>query len=99
VGGSRARSKDFNDPETVISPFLASYPDPQVRSAIARADLVNGSRNRARAWASVDRLLVSKAVAIPWLFETAVSLRSNDVAGVADQWNGGTWDFDFSDLR
>ena len=91
--------KDFNDPEAVIAPFFGRYPDPQIEAAIARAKLVNKASARARAWAGVDRLLVSNAVAIPWIFDTRASIRSRNVAAAADDWNGGEWDFNFTSLR
>jgi peptide/nickel transport system substrate-binding protein len=91
--------KDFNDPETVIAPFFDRYPDPQIEAAIARAELVNSPSARARAWAGVDRLLVSNAVAIPWIFRTGATIRSKNVVAATDQWNGGEWDFNFTSLR
>jgi peptide/nickel transport system substrate-binding protein len=94
-----AAGEDFNDPETFIAPFFGEYPDRQIRSAIARAGLVNGTAARANAWAGVDRLLVNQAIAIPWLFPTADHIRSSDVDPAQDQWNGGTWDFDFTYVK
>jgi peptide/nickel transport system substrate-binding protein len=90
--------KDFNDPETVIAPFFDRYPDPQIEAAIARAELVNSASARARAWAGVDRILVSNAVAIPWIFDTRAAIRSQNVAAATDKWNGGEWDFNFTSL-
>lgn len=92
-------AKDFNDPETVLAPSFAEYPDPQIRSAIAHAELVTGSTARANAWAGVDRLLVNQAVAIPWIFQTADHIRSSDVKTAQDQWNEGITDLDFTSLN
>jgi hypothetical protein len=40
-----------------------------------------------------------EAVAIPYNWEKAANIESNNVAGVGDLWNGGAWDYAYSSLR
>lgn len=102
---------DFGDPQTVLDvPFngraitptnnsnWGQVNDPQINRAMAAAELVQGA-GRPAAWARVDRLLVAKAVAVPFLFGTGLAIEARDVAGVADVWNQGGWDYDFTALR
>jgi len=103
--------RDFADSQTILAPAFAGSSivptnngnwgqvnDPQVNAAINAAELTAGEAARAAAWAGVDRLLVAKAVAIPWIFDRGPEIRSKDVRGITDLWNGGTWDFSYSSL-
>ncbi len=60
---------------------------------------MTGQSARAQAWAGVDRMLVDKAVAIPWVFDNGPAIESKDVRGITDVWNGGTWDYAYSSLK
>jgi peptide/nickel transport system substrate-binding protein len=104
--------RDFADPISVL--YLAFYGpsiaqtnnpnwgqvnDPQINAAIKQAAVVTDPSTRARAWASVDRMLVDQAVAVPEDFDVQPNIESRNVAGVDQLWNLGTWDFDYSSLK
>jgi peptide/nickel transport system substrate-binding protein len=104
--------RDFADPQTILdlafagwniastnNPNWGQVNDPQVNAAIKAAERTAGDEARAQAWATVDKLLVAKAVAIPWIFDRGPEIRSKDVRGVSDLWNGGTWDLAYSSVR
>jgi len=104
--------RDFADPLTVLyatfygpaivptnNSNFGQVNDPQINGAMNQAALVVDPNARAEAWATVDKLLVNKAVAIPEYFSTQPQLRSADVAGVNDLWNVGTWDLAYTSLR
>ena len=103
--------RDFADPQTILdlafsgsniaptnNPNWGQVNDPQINAAIKAAEQSDGDAARAQAWAAVDRLLVAKAVAIPWIFDRGPEIRSRDVRGVSDLWNGGTWDLSYTSL-
>ncbi len=72
---------------------------PAVNAAIQKAALVVDPTARAQAWANVDKMLVSDAVAVPRDFVNQPNIESKDVAGVDQLWNEGTWDFSFTSLK
>jgi peptide/nickel transport system substrate-binding protein len=103
---------DFADAETVLEPLFAGYDivpvndsnwshvnDPQINRAMRRASRTLGVAARARAWARIDRMLVARAVAVPWAFAYAANIESADVHGVPDKWNAGVWDYSYTSLR
>jgi len=103
--------RDFADPQTILdlafsgwsiaprnNPNWSQVNDPQINAAIKAAELTSGDAARAQAWGGVDKLLVAKAVAIPWIFDRGPEIRSRDVRGVSDLWNGGTWDLSYTSL-
>ena len=73
--------------------------DPQINSAMVAASLVVNPAAREQAWANVDKLLVAKAAAVPEEWDNQPNIESNDVAGVNDLWDEGTWDFSFTSLK
>ncbi|MGI8712481.1 MAG: ABC transporter substrate-binding protein [Solirubrobacteraceae bacterium] len=104
--------RDFADPLSVLyatfygpsitptgNPNQGQVNDPQINAAIKAAALVVNPAARAQAWANVDKLLVSKAVAVPEDFDSQPNVESKNVSGVNDAWNEGTWDFAFSSLK
>jgi peptide/nickel transport system substrate-binding protein len=104
--------RDFADPLSVLyaafyGPAIvptnnsnwSQFNDTQVNAAMQQAALVTDPTARAQAWATVDRLLVSKAAALPEVWDNQANVESKDVAGVNQIWNDGTWDFDFTSLK
>ncbi len=104
--------RDFADPLTVLyetfyGPAIVSTNNSnegqvnhsQINTAMDQAALVVDPAQRNQAWAKVDNLLVSNAVALPEYFANQAQLRSNDVDGVNDEWDVGTWDFAFTSLK
>ncbi len=43
--------------------------------------------------------LVAQAVAIPFDWDKAPSIESNNVAGVGDLWDTGEWDYSYTSLK
>ncbi len=104
-------ARDFADPQTLlyttfygpsITPTNNSnygqVNDPAINAAMSRAARVTGAGARAIAWARVDRMLVSQAVAIPWIFNNAARIRSANVRGINALWNAGSWDYSYTSL-
>ncbi|MDQ2847877.1 MAG: ABC transporter substrate-binding protein [Actinomycetota bacterium] len=104
--------RDFADPLSVLyatfygpsitpngNPNQGQVNDPQINAAIKAAALTVDPVARVQAWADVDKQLVAKAVAIPEEFDNQPNVRSQDVIGINDLWNEGTWDFAFSSLK
>jgi peptide/nickel transport system substrate-binding protein len=104
--------RDWSDPQTLLDPTFAGYnivptnnsnwgqvDDPQINAAMKAAEKTVGEQARAQAWANVDKLLVSKAVAIPWVFDKQGNIESKDVRGINDLWDIGEWDYDYTSLK
>jgi peptide/nickel transport system substrate-binding protein len=104
--------RDWADPQTLLDPTFAGYNivstnnsnwgqvnDPQINAAMRAAEKTNGDAARATAWANVDKLLTSKAVAIPWVFDIQGNIESKDVRGINDLWDIGEWDYNFTSLK
>ena len=53
---------------------------------------------RSRAWAAINRMIVERAVAIPYVWLDQFQLASPDVHGVMNPYNGA-WDLSFSSLK
>lgn len=107
-----AWTRDFSDPQTILDPTFAGYNivpegnpnqgqvnDPQVNAAMRAAERIVGVHARARAWARIDRMLVARAAAVPYLFNQQPLIESHDVRGINDLWNSGAWDYSYTSLR
>jgi peptide/nickel transport system substrate-binding protein len=104
--------RDFADPlSALLVPFYgpAIVPtnnsnwsqtnDPAINKAMVKASLTTNPTAHVQAWANVDKMLVNIAAAVPEDFDNEANIQSKDVAGVNQQWNEGTWDFDFTSLK
>jgi peptide/nickel transport system substrate-binding protein len=107
-----AWGRDFADPQTILDPTFAGYNivpegnanqgqvnDPQINAAMRAAERVVGVTARAQAWARVDRMLVSIAAAVPYLFNKQPMIEARDVRGINDLWNVGAWDYSYTSLK
>jgi peptide/nickel transport system substrate-binding protein len=104
---------DFGDPYAVLYlPFSGkaiNYKGPnsnqgqvnsaKINKAMEAAETIVDQQARATAWAKIDKELVEEAVAVPYIWNKGVELESNDVAGVGDVWNGGSWDYSWTSLK
>jgi peptide/nickel transport system substrate-binding protein len=103
--------KDFNDGQSILDvPFNGSsivpvnnsnWPqldDPKVNKAIDAARLVTDPEERAQAWGDVDKMITGLAPAIPYIWDDQPNLRSANVNGVINLFNG-TWDLAFTSLK
>ena len=62
------------------------------------AEQVPDAPTRAKAWGQLDDEITGLAVEIPWIWDNNVNLRSSDVKGVLNTFNG-TWDVAFTSIR
>ena len=103
---------DFADPEATLEvPFdgndipstgnenWGQFNNPKINAAMAKAALLVGKEAREKAWAAIDTELVENAAAIPEDWDKEAAIESKDVAGVGDQWNIGSWDYDYTSLK
>jgi peptide/nickel transport system substrate-binding protein len=67
--------------------------------AMKAAEKTVGDQNRAAAWAKVDNLLTSQAVAVPWYFTKQPAIEAKDVRGIVQLWNQAEFDYDFTSLK
>ncbi|HEX5853120.1 MAG TPA: ABC transporter substrate-binding protein [Solirubrobacteraceae bacterium] len=72
---------------------------PKINAAMAAAEKLVGAGAREDAWAKIDEELVAEAVAIPYDWDKQAAIRAKDVLGVGDQWNIGSWDFNYTSLK
>jgi peptide/nickel transport system substrate-binding protein len=104
---------DFGDPQAVLDvPFNGNLivnngtnsnwglvNHPQINAAMGAASKVVGTKARGEAWAKIDRELVAEAVAVPYQWAKEPYIESQDVAGVNQYWNAGTWDYSYTSLK
>jgi peptide/nickel transport system substrate-binding protein len=92
---------DFPDPQTMLqpvfdgraiiptgSPNLSFIDNRQINAAIDRAKQAVGAADRARAWATVDRLVTTLVPYIPTYWPKAALIRGSAVDGQISQLNG-----------
>jgi len=105
--------KDFSDPQTMLDAtfngknivasggFNSNWPQlnvPSINAAMAKAELIVGESARNKAWADIDRQVTAQAPAVPWIWDDTANIRSTDVAGVVNKFNGN-WDLAFTSLK
>jgi peptide/nickel transport system substrate-binding protein len=106
-----AWGKDFADGQTILGPLFngeniapqnnpntAELDDPAINDAMAEAALLTDPRDRAEAWAEIDRMISEQAPVIPWLWDKTPLLHSPDVNGVASEFNA-LWDLSWTSLK
>lgn len=102
--------KDFNDPQSILQvPFSgdsinpsnnSNWPqlnDPKINKAISDAVTITDPTERAKVWGGIDDQIMAQAPAVPWVWDNDVLVRSADVNGVANLFNG-EWDLAYSSL-
>lgn len=103
--------RDFADPLSVLLPTFygpsitpsgnpnqGQVNDSAVNAAIVKAALITDPSARDQAWATVDKMLVGIAAAVPEEYDNQPNIRSKDVGAVDDTWNVGTVDFTYTSL-
>ena len=92
----------FNGESIVASGgFNSNWPQlnvPSINAAMAKAELIVGESARNKAWADIDRQITAQAPAVPWIWDDTPNIRSSDVAGVINKFNGN-WDLSFTSLK
>lgn len=74
------------------------FDDDEVDAAMATGALIDDAKERAEAWGAIDRQLVEKVAAIPFLWDKAANIVADDVQGVIAQWNAA-WDLSYMSLK
>jgi len=74
------------------------FNDSQINAEMDRASVVTDPAKRDAAWGKVDRDLVAKVPAIPWLWDNVSHIASPDVQGVVARWNAD-WDLSWMSLK
>ena len=103
-------ARDFPDPQSLLEPTFkgaailpqgnvnwSQLDEPEIDAAIARAAALPVGEGRIRAWAEINRMVVERAAAIPYVWSDAFQLASADVLGVMNPYLS-TWDLSFSSL-
>jgi peptide/nickel transport system substrate-binding protein len=103
---------DFGDPQAVLEvPFSGHFipptanenfgqvNNPKINDEMEKAALLLGKEEREQAWAKIDRELVGIAAAVPYDYDKEAAIESKDVKGVGDQWNIGSWDYNYTSLK
>jgi peptide/nickel transport system substrate-binding protein len=72
--------------------------DKEVNDAIAKASAISEPGKRAEEWGKVDKLIASKAPAVPWLWDKLPNVESKNVKGVIAEWNAA-WDLAFTSIK
>jgi peptide/nickel transport system substrate-binding protein len=102
--------KDFNDPQSILQvPFSgdsinpsnnSNWPqldDPKINKAINDAVTITDEKQRAETWGQIDDQILAQAPAVPWVWDNDVLVRSENVEGVANLFNG-EWDLAYTSL-
>jgi peptide/nickel transport system substrate-binding protein len=104
---------DFGDPQAVLYvPFNGNLivkngtnsnwglvNHAKINAAMEAATKVVGTKARGEAWAKIDRELVEEAVVVPYQWAKEAYVKSKNVKGVGQFWNGGVWDYSFTSLE
>ena len=106
-----AWGKDFGDAQTVLDPLFngdniqpqnnpnwSELDVPEINAAMQGAKVLTDPRDRADAWAEIDRMVAEQAPAVPWLWDKVPLLRSADVDGAVSEFNA-QWDLAWTALR
>jgi peptide/nickel transport system substrate-binding protein len=71
--------------------------DPAINKAISDAVTITDEKQRAEAWAKIDDQITALAPAVPWVWDNDVLVRSANVNGVANLFNG-EWDLAYTSI-
>ena len=103
--------KDFFDPQSMLDPVFngenispenspnwSQVNDPEINAALDLAVSETDPDRRARAYADLDRMVTSRAYVLTWLWDNQVNIKSEDVDGVVNTFNG-SYDLTATSLR
>lgn len=102
---------DFSDPYAMLTANFSGdsitdvnnnnaslFDDDEVDAAMEKAALIGDEDERAKAWGAIDRQLVEKVAAIPFVWDKAANVVAADVQGVIARWNAA-WDLSYTSLK
>jgi peptide/nickel transport system substrate-binding protein len=103
--------KDFSDAQTYLDPTFngenilqtgnsnwSQLNDKALNAEMDKAKLLTDPKQRAQAWAAIDKKITELAPAVNWLWDKDPLIRSPNVVGVASQDNG-QWDLSFTSIK
>jgi peptide/nickel transport system substrate-binding protein len=103
--------KDFSDAQTYLDPTFngenilptgnsnwSQLDDKALNEQMNAAKLLTDPKERAQAWADIDKKITDLAPAIDWIWDKTPLIRSENVVGVASQDNG-QWDLSFTSIK
>jgi peptide/nickel transport system substrate-binding protein len=103
--------KDFSDAQTYLDPTFngenilqtgnsnwSQLNDKALNADMDKAKLITDPKDRAKAWAEIDKKITEDAPAIDWIWDKTPLIRSPNVVGVASQDNG-QWDLSFTSIK
>ena len=76
----------------------AQLDDPELNAEMDKAEQLTDPKERATAWAEIDKKISQGAYIIPWLWDNQVNIRSSDVKGVVNAFNS-TYDLNFTSIE
>jgi peptide/nickel transport system substrate-binding protein len=103
--------KDFSDAQTYLDPTFngenilqtgnsnwSQLNDKALDAEMDKAKLLTDPKERAQAWAEIDKKITELAPAVNWLWDKDPLIRSPNVVGVASEDNG-QWDLSFTSIK
>ena len=103
--------KDFSDAQTYLDPTFngenilqtgnsnwSQLDDPELNKQMNEAKLLTDPTERAEAWAEIDEKITELAPAVNWVWDKTPLIRSENVNGVANAFNG-QWDLSFTSIK
>jgi peptide/nickel transport system substrate-binding protein len=76
----------------------AQLDDPELNAEMNKAEQMTDAKERATAWAELDKKIAAGAWMIPWLWDNQVNFASTNVVGVQNKFNS-SWDMSFTSLK
>ncbi len=103
--------KDFGDPQTILDPTFngdhiipqmnSNWPQldvPEINQAMDDAAVLSDPKERAQAWARINRMITEQAPLVSWIWDKQTLLRSADVNGAVSEFNA-QWDLAWTSLK
>jgi len=103
---------DFKDPVTMLDPIfngkniqptnnvnMSQLDDPAVNAAMERAKQIKSSKARYAAWGKIDKMIMERAVVVPWLWPSIPNVISDRVVPGKNYVVGGLLDPASTSLR
>jgi peptide/nickel transport system substrate-binding protein len=103
--------KDFQDPESMLEPTFdgkaikpagnvnwSQLNVPEINAAMAKAALLPIGGERNKAWADINKQIVSQAPGIPYVWDDSFQTMSKNLNGVMNGYYT-TWDLSFSSVK
>ena len=76
----------------------AQEDNPQINQAMDKAEVITDPKDRAQAWAKIDKMVTEQASVVPWIWDKQALLRSADVNGAVSAFNS-MWDLSWTSLK